>query len=164
VCHCTCSTDVLLLVDAGSDTTAIALTHVMWQLIQIPTKLAKLRHEIQPLFEATESQSKVVPSYVSLSQCTYLKACLDEALRLHPPVSAGLQRRPPLGGMMIDGVFVSEEINVSVPAYVIHRNPELFPDPDLYLPERWLAENNVGTKNSSDAQSSFIPFSAGSRG
>ncbi|KAL2679188.1 hypothetical protein Neosp_009951 [[Neocosmospora] mangrovei] len=146
--------EVGVLLDAGSDTTAIALTHVMYNLIRHPNALQRLRDELK---EALDDDNPVA-SYGQVKNLPYLRACLDESLRLLPPVSFGLNRKTGPGGLTIDGQWIDEGITVGVPAYTAHRNPELFPDPERYYPERWLEEMHK------DVKTSFIPFSAGARG
>ncbi|KAH7268656.1 cytochrome P450 [Fusarium solani] len=146
--------EVGVLLDAGSDTTAIALTHVMYNLLRHPKALQRLRDELKETLDVDSP----VASYGQVKNLPYLRACLDESLRLLPPVSFGLNRKTSLGGLTIDGQWIDEGTTVGVPAYTAHRNPELFPDPERYYPERWLEEMNK------DAMTSFIPFSAGARG
>lgn len=142
-----------MAVDAGSDTTAIALTHVLYQLILHPETLQKLRKELADVTDGSD-----VPSFSSLKQCEYLRACLDESLRLLPPISNGLQRRTPAGGMHIAGNNIAGDVMVSVSAYVAHRNPMIYPEPEEYLPERWVGDSGK------ELQKHFIAFSTGSRG
>ncbi|KKY18718.1 putative benzoate 4-monooxygenase cytochrome p450 [Diplodia seriata] len=132
--------EVGVMLDAGSDTTAIALANIMFFLLKNPATFSKLREELDNALPA----DTIIPSYASVKQLPYLRACLDESLRLIPPVSMGLSRITP-----------SE---VGVPAYTAHRDPSLFPDPEEYRPERWLGDKT------SEMQAAFIPFSAGSRG
>ncbi|KAL6362875.1 hypothetical protein LRP88_04189 [Fusarium phalaenopsidis] len=146
--------EVGVLLDAGSDTTAIALTHVMYNLLRHPKALQRLRDELKETLDVDSP----VASYGQVKNLPYLRACLDESMRLLPPVSFGLNRKTSLGGLTIDGQWIDEGTTVGVPAYTAHRNPELFPDPERYYPERWLEEMNK------DAMTSFIPFSAGARG
>lgn len=141
--------------DAGSDTTAIALTHVMYHLLKTPAALSQLRQEIDA--HAVYGGHEVV-TYASVKNLPYLRGCLDESLRLLPPVSGGLHRVTPPEGLMIDGHWIPGKTIVAVPIYTAHRNPEIFKEPKEYKPERWLTEQNK------EAQASFIPFSAGARG
>ncbi len=142
------------LVNAGSDTTAIQLTNIMYQLLKNKSKLATLREELD---SALEDERTVVP-YAEVKSLPYLRACLDEALRITPPVAFGLPRRTPPQGAMIGGTWVPGDVTVCIPAYTAHRDEKWFPDPEAYQPERWLKED------SSKLQSQFISFSSGARG
>ncbi|EQB52514.1 cytochrome P450 [Colletotrichum gloeosporioides Cg-14] len=143
------------LLDAGSDTTAIALTHVMYFLLKNPDMFTRLREEID-LHAAIDTDG--VATYASVKNLPYLRACLDESLRLFPPVCTGLHRVTPPEGYEIDGHWIAGGTVVAVPIYTAHRNPAFFPEPERYAPERWLSDK------AKDAQASFMPFSAGARG
>ncbi|KAJ5369769.1 benzoate 4-monooxygenase cytochrome P450 [Penicillium cataractarum] len=143
-----------ILLDAGSDTTAIALTNVLYYLIKHPAALSKLRMEV----DGALSGGKVAP-FTKVKSLPYLKACLDESLRLSPPVPRGLERKTPPEGMKILGKQIAGGITVSVPAYIAHRDPSLFSEPDEYIPERWLGES----EEPKDMRAAFIPFTTGAR-
>lgn len=117
--------------------------------------MAILREEV-----AEVTSEETIAPYAKVKNLPYLKACLDESLRLSPPVSRGPERRTPPGGMQIAGESIPGGVAVSVPTYVVHRNPNIFPDPDEYRPERWF-EDGESAKQMRDA---FIPFSTGARG
>lgn len=140
--------------DAGSDTTAIALANVMYFLLKNPSAFVRLRKELDESLPA----GTVIPAYSSVMQLSYLRACLDESLRIIPPVSFGLSRITPPEGMNIDGHWIPGGTTVGVPAYTLHRDASIFPDPEAYRPERWLDDNTGGMN------SAFIPFSSGARG
>ncbi len=147
-------------VNAGSDTTAIQLTNVMYQLLKNPSKLATLRKELDAALkdQGQDQDQPVVVPYAEVKALPYLRACLDEALRITPPVAFGLPRRTPPRGAMIGGTWVPGDVTVCIPAYTAHRDEKWFPDPEAYQPERWLKED------SAKLQSQFIAFSAGARG
>jgi cytochrome P450 len=141
-------------VNAGSDTTAIALTHALYYLLKNPDKLYKLREELDTCL----GDDNTIPAYAAVKNVAYLRACLDESLRLSPPVSFGLERKTPSEGTSISGKWIAGDTLVSVPAYLAHRDPSIFPDPEKYMPERWI------TEESRTVQKYFIPFSTGARG
>lgn len=126
----------------------------MYCLLKTPTALARLREELDSALYDDED----IATYASVKNLPYLHACLDESMRLFPPVSFGLNRLTPPDGLMIDGHWIPGNTIVAVPAYTAHRNPRLFPEPERYEPERWLKDGNK------EAQASYIPFSAGARG
>lgn len=77
-----------------------------------------------------------------------------------PPVATDLVRHTPPEGTKIDGQMVPGDTAVSISAYTAHRDPMVFPDPEAFRPERWLAKGDDRLK---DMLTSFIAFSAGSR-
>ncbi|KAB8251711.1 cytochrome P450 [Aspergillus flavus] len=142
-----------ILLDARSETTAIALTHLLYYLIKNPDCFVKLRKEVSGAIAG----DKVAP-YAKVKSLPYLKACIEESLRLSPPLPRGLERVTPAAGAYIMGEFIPGNVGVSVPAYVAHRDPDLFPEPEAFLPERWFNNENIGKM-----RDAFIPFSAGGR-
>ncbi|MCJ1309092.1 hypothetical protein MMC25_002747 [Agyrium rufum] len=158
------------LLVAGSDTSSSAMAASIFYLLHYPRSLERLAKEVRSSF----SSAAEIVSGSKLSECTYLRAVLDEAMRLSPPVLALLPRRILPGGMTIDGHHYPEGTVVGVSAYVLHRNPEYFPEPARFIPERWMVEEkadlSTGTQKtfSKDdverTRSAFCPFSIGSRG
>ncbi|GMG31422.1 unnamed protein product [Aspergillus oryzae] len=143
-----------IMMNAGSDTTGISLNNVMLLLLKNPHCLEKLREEIDGVLEDDE----VIAPYDKVKHLPYLRACLDENMRMYPPVSFHVPRRTPQEGTMIRGEFVAGNTSVGISAYVVHRNEDIFPDPDTYKPERWLGDKGR------DLQPYFVAFSAGARG
>ena len=146
--------EISIMMNAGSDTTAIAMCNAMFLLLANPECLSKLRAELDAVIEPSE----IVIPYDKVRHLPYLRACLDEALRLFPPTTFGLPRRTPKEGAPILGDFIPGETSVSISAYVAHRDPKVFPDPEKYMPERWLGGD------AKDLQAAFITFSTGARG
>lgn len=101
---------------------------------------------------------ETIAPYTKVKSLPYLKACIEESLRLSPPLPRGLERVTPPSGATIVGEFVPGNVGVSVPAYVAHRDPDLFPEPEAFSPERWFNNENTGKM-----REAFIPFSAGGR-
>ncbi|KAJ5266848.1 cytochrome P450 [Penicillium angulare] len=83
--------------------------------------------------------------------------CIEESLRLSPPLPRGLERVTPPEGAKIMGKFPGN-FGVSVPAYAAHRDPRIFPNSEAFMPERWL--NN---EKFAEMWEAFIPFNAGGR-
>ena len=153
----------------GSDTTSTALSATFHYLLHNPLTLHLLTTSIRTAFP---SPSSIVPG-PTLTSCTYLRACIDEAMRLSPPVPSLLPREVLAGGIDIDGVHVPEGTVVGVSAYALMRNEAYFPDPGRYDPGRWLLLDadsaSPGTtpekeKDLAKAQSAFCAFSIGPRG
>ena len=121
---------------------------------------AKLAKEIRSTFHSFDD----IAGGPTLFGCKYLKAFIQESLRAAPPVGAELNREVIKGGMVVDGEFVPEGVNVSVGHYCLSYNRDIFPEPLEFRPERWI----VGEKESSAesvalAESAFCAFSAGPR-
>ncbi|KAJ6140334.1 hypothetical protein N7471_006820 [Penicillium samsonianum] len=142
-----------IMMNAGSVTTAVAIANVMYQLLRNPRTLAKLREELDAILDEDE----VVADYDKVKHLPYLRACLDESLRIFPPTSHGLPRETPAEGTNILGDWVAGNTTVSMSALVAHRDESVFPNADQYIPERWLGEEGKAL------QPYLIAFSAGAR-
>jgi len=152
---------------AGSDTTSTAMAATFFYLVRNPAALTRATKEIRDKFAKVDE----IRQGPDLNSCTYLRACIDEAMRMSPSVGGLLPREVLQGGMAIMGEFVPEGTVVGTPHYAIHHNPLYYPEPFRYVPERWLVgEENVltGKETTEDeagaAQSAFCPFSIGPRG
>lgn len=148
--------EVSIMMNAGSATTAIAIANVMFQLIKNPKAMKRLVEELDGALD--DDNIEAVVSYDRVKHLPYLRACLDESLRLFPPTPHALPRETPAGGLSILDDYVPGGISVGVSALVAHRNEVVFPQAEKYIPERWLGEEG---KN---LQPYFLSFSAGARG
>ncbi|EGU77892.1 hypothetical protein FOXB_11596 [Fusarium oxysporum f. sp. conglutinans Fo5176] len=137
----------ILLLD-GSETTATFLAGVTYLLLKSPTALAKLQCEVRSSFASLDEIRGD-----SLNQLPYLRATIEEGLRLFPPVPLGLPRTCP--GAMIDGWYVPSGTEVSVDNFVMSHDAKFFPEPDEFRPERWLEGQTGNNKEASR------PFSIG---
>lgn len=151
--------EVSIMMNAGSATTAIAMTNVLFQLIKNPDIMKKVVEEIDNALEDDEEDDESgVIAYDKVKHLPYLRACLDESLRLFPPTPHGLPRETPADGTNILGDYIPGGVSVSMSAFVAHRNESMFPQADKYIPERWLGEEGKAL------QPYFLAFSAGARG
>ncbi|KAJ4294588.1 hypothetical protein N0V90_008279 [Kalmusia sp. IMI 367209] len=151
-----------LLIIAGSDTTSTAMAATFFYLTHNMATLQKLCNEIRTTFSDVE---EIVAGPI-LSSCSYLRACIDESMRMTPPVAGALPRQVLPGGMDIDGHHIPAGVDVGVPHYAIHHNADYFPRPFDYIPERWLSDpaSNPLHNNLAVAHAAFCPFSIGPRG
>jgi cytochrome P450 len=151
-----------LLIIAGSDTTSTALAASFFYLVHNELALQKVTKEVRDIFEDLED----IQAGPKLSACTYLRAVLDESMRLSPPVGGLLPREVLSGGITVDGESFPEGVVVGTPHYTIHHNPDYFPSPFTFNPERWIADSSpsVTADSIALARSAFCPFSIGPRG
>lgn len=143
------------IIDAGADTTAIALTQLIHLLIRHPVHLETLRQEVAGVM----AEDEVIAPYDTVRHLPFLRACLDEAMRIIPPTSAGLPRRTPPEGAMILGEWIPGDTSVSMTIYGAHHDPNIFPNPEEFQPHRWM-----DAEERKRMEPYFIPFSTGGRG
>lgn len=141
-------------VNAGSASTAIAINNAVFMLLKHPEVLSKLREEIDA---AAEDDEEAI-AYDKVKNLPYLRACVDESMRIMPPTSFGLPRKTPKEGCRILDDWVSGGTTVSMSSYVVHRDERVFEEPERYRPERWLGNRGK------ELQPYFVAFSAGARG
>lgn len=139
--------ELLNILLAGRDTTASLLTNVWWLLSTRPDIWQKLQAEVAELNGA-------LPTFEQLKEMKYLKALLNESLRLYPVVPLNSREALedttlPLGGGP-DGaapIFVKAGGVVSWNVYGMHRRKDYYgEDADEFRPERWLDDPTTGKK------------------
>ncbi|KAK4985025.1 hypothetical protein LTR50_006245 [Elasticomyces elasticus] len=147
------STEIGNLVFAGTDTTSTTLTYLFWRLGQSEWQ-QRLRAELAPV-----KLLDGVAAFQHLTEYKILDAVIAETLRLHPPAPASLQRETPVGGRELGGYFIPAGTVVSMQCYTTQRNPDVFPNPEIFDPARWLA-----TPERIDEMNILqMPFSRGTR-
>jgi cytochrome P450 len=149
----------LNMINAGADPFSSVLAGAIFYLVHNPTCLEKSIHEVRSTFSST---SEIING-PALNSCTYLYAVIEETLRRVAPVPSHLPRVVLEGGMDIDGHHISAGAVVGVPMYALHNNPDYFPSPFTFLPERWIESPSNSAENIALARKAFCPFSIGSR-
>jgi cytochrome P450 len=148
--------DTSLLIAAGSDGTTVTSCALIFYGLQRPYVLEKLAREIREAFGSPEDIKTP-----KLNQLPYLHACIEEALRLAPPKPGGLPRIVLPGGTHIDGHYIPAGTTVGVSHYVIHRDPNVFSNPNEFIPERWIVSDTVSEEQIALQKKSFCPFGIG---
>lgn len=146
--------DADLIVVAGSDTIAAALSCACFELAQHP----RHNHEIQHLLDLSRNKASLdgAREIASKQAHEYINAVIRETLRLHPVIASGLQRITPSEGLWIGEAFIPGGVRVQTPTYVMHRDPRFFAQPDEFIPERWTSQTDLVL----DA-SLYVPFNTG---
>ncbi len=122
------------MMNAGTRTTTAALKNTIYLLFE---RLAVLAHLGTELVEY--AGTAMIPAYDVVSSLPYLRACIEEAIRLRPASSMGLPRVIPKGRRTIAGRFIDEDVTVSVPTYTLLRNKDAFNNPEEFDPEHWIS-------------------------
>lgn len=143
-----------VLIVAGSETTATALTTATYYLCENPETLAKLTAEIRDTFGKEDDIT-----IQSTAKLSYLNAVIEEALRLGPPGPGTFPRVVPEGGRVVCGQFVPGGYSVGVHHLSVSRSPANFCEHDGFHPGRWLGDERFDSDKKTAAQ----PFSFGPR-
>ncbi|XP_051155929.1 cytochrome P450 4C1-like [Leptopilina boulardi] len=137
---------------AGHDTTGSAIN---WAIFNIGNNL-EVQKKIHEELDAVFGDSKEPATMQQISQLSYLERVLKENLRLYPSV-------PVIGRLLtedteLDGYTIPKGTNFGLLIFSVHRDPETWPDPEKFDPDRFLPEN---CRNRNPY--AYIPFSAGPR-
>jgi cytochrome P450 len=136
---------LITIVFAGHETTAVMLAWAFYLLHLNPDKLAELHREIDPLPIETEPET--------IAKLPYLEGVVNETLRLYPPVHVVHRKlaRP----MKLMGYDLPIGTVVAAGAFATHRLAAIYPEPERFLPERFI--------NKSYSPFEFLPFGGGAR-
>lgn len=94
-----------ILIIGGSETTASLLSGVTYLLLTNPEAYENLKGEVRSTFQ---SQDDI--NLISINKLSYMLACLDEGMRMYPPVANGLPRVCPKGGSTVLGEYIPEDV------------------------------------------------------
>jgi cytochrome P450 len=142
---------VMTLMFAGHDTSTSTLTFMMHELARHPDVLARLQAEQDEVLGGD------VPDIDRLErEMPYLEMVLDEVLRLYPPAWIGPRRA--VRDFEFGGYTVPEGAYVNYCSWASHRIPEVFPEPEAFIPERFERERKAALP-----RGAYVPFGGGQR-
>ena len=136
---------LLSILSAGHETTAIAMAWTLYWLHRHPEKLNRLLGDISELAPTGDPEA--------LTQIPYLDAVVNESLRIHP-VLPDLARKLSQDAELM-GCKLKAGTAVGAVAFLTHRDPEIYEDPDEWIPERFLDHKFSPFQ--------FYPFGGGNR-
>jgi cytochrome P450 len=142
---------VMTLLFAGHDTTTATVTFLLYELARHPYELERLTQELDEAFGSERPE----PAKLA-SELPRLDAALDETLRLYPAAWVGPRRS--VETFEFAGRQVPGGILVNYSSWVSHRLPEVFPDPDAFVPDRFTPEAKAALP-----KGAYVPFGGGSR-
>jgi cytochrome P450 len=147
---------------AGSDTTAISLRAIFYNLIRNPDKLAKLHAELEEVNKKRDGRERdELFTWNELRELPYLSAVINESLRTHPAAGLPLERITPPGVVQIGDFLFPGGTNIGCSAWVLHLDEQIWgPKPDCWIPERWT---DASAARKSEMKTSLFSFGAGSR-
>ncbi len=142
---------VMTLMFAGHDTSTSTLTFMMHELARHPGVVERL----------CEEQDRVLggatPDIERLErEMPYLEMVLDEVLRLYPPAWIGPRRA--VRDFEFGGHAVKRGAYVNYCSWASHRIPEVFPDPEAFIPERFARQRKAALP-----RGAYVPFGGGRR-
>ncbi|XP_004691967.2 PREDICTED: cytochrome P450 3A12-like [Condylura cristata] len=141
----------IIFIFAGYETTSSSLSFLMYALATHPDVQKKLQDEIDATFP-----NKAPPTYDTVMQMEYLDMVMNEGLRLYP--IAGRVERVCKKDVEVQGIFIPKGTVIMMPIFVLHKDPELWTEPDEFRPERF-GKNNKDNIN----PYTYMPFGNGPR-
>lgn len=142
--------EVMTLLIAGNETTAVALSWTWYLLAGHPEVEMKLHRELDEVLEGR------TPTFEDLSALPYATMVLKEAMRLYPP--AWIFSRRPIEDDEIGSYQVPEATTVLISPYVTHRNLRYWEEPEVFDPERFSPTRAQGRP-----EFCYLPFGGGPR-
>ncbi|CAI5664810.1 unnamed protein product [Oreochromis niloticus] len=136
---------------AGYETSSNTLAFTCYLLALHPERQLKVQKEVDDFYTRHES-----PDYTNVQELKYLDMVICEALRLYPP---GFRfAREVDHDCVVNGQFLPKGITVEIPAGFLHYDPEHWPEPEKFIPERFTPEAKA-----SRHPFVYLPFGAGPR-
>ncbi|KAL2751877.1 hypothetical protein ACRALDRAFT_2045118 [Sodiomyces alcalophilus JCM 7366] len=120
---------------AGTDTTAVTLTYLVWAVCRAPARVRKALLDEMAAMAGDDDDYE--PSLEDLKGAKYLNCVVDEALRLYGAAQTGLPKVVPRGGAVLAGYALDAGTTVEAQSYSLHRDERVFADPDTFEPGRW---------------------------
>ncbi|XP_051242591.1 cytochrome P450 3A40 [Dicentrarchus labrax] len=141
----------MIFIFAGYETSSSSLTFLAYNLATNPAVMKRLQQEIDSTFP-----NKAPIEYQALMQMEYLDSVINESLRLYP-IAPRLERVAK-ATVELNGIVIPKDMVVMIPTWPLHRDPDLWPEPEEFKPERFSKEN----KETIDPYT-YMPFGAGPR-
>lgn len=138
----------------GYETSGTTSTVLLYYLARHPDVQKHLQTEIDSIFE--KSNGKIDHESIRDEQTPYLTACINEALRLCPPLYR--PERICTKDWSYENIKIKRNTTIFLCNWALHRDPANFDDPDAFEPERFLPKNKDKIN-----PYAFVPFGHGQR-
>lgn len=142
--------ELMTMLLAGHDTTALALTYTWFLLAQHPEAMAELQAELDEVCGGDP------PTFEDVFQFDYTERVIQEAMRLYPPVYTLF--REPRTDVHLDGYDIPAGSALMLPQWVVHRDERWWDDPEQFDPDRFLDERMADRPDFA-----YFPFGGGPR-
>lgn len=139
---------------AGFETSSNAMSLLLYEICLNPDIQSKLRNEINTVLKAHDGKI----TYDSIKEMEYLDQVLSETLRKYPPVPLLTRKCTKTYKVPNSDLVIEKGKHVLIPIYSYHNDPEYFPEPEKFDPERFSKANKDKIR-----PFSYIPFGEGPR-
>jgi len=141
--------EVVTMLLAGHDTTALTLTYAFYLLSEHPDAERQVHAELDDVLDGP-------PTFADARELTYLDRVLQETMRLYPPVY--VMFREPVVDVKLGGYRVPEGSAIMLPQWAVHRSPRWWTEPERFDPDRWTRERRADRP-----RFAHFPFGGGPR-
>ncbi|SDI17395.1 pentalenene oxygenase [Actinokineospora alba] len=148
--HAEIRDEVIGLLGAGTETTAVGVTWALHLLTRHPQVQDRLRREVDTVLNGRS------PRFADLPTLPYTANVITEALRLHPPI--WLSTRATTAPVEVAGTRLPIGATILYSPAVVHRRADVFDRPDTFEPDRWSPGRGLTVP-----RGAFVPFGGGAR-
>jgi cytochrome P450 len=142
--------ELLTFLVGGHETTALTLTWALHLLSENPEVEQRLHDEVACLLGMRN------PTIADIANLPFTESVIKETLRMYPP--SWSTSRTALQEFEVDGYTIPRGANIVLSQWIMHHNPQFFPQPDRFDPERWLRPTSEKLP-----KLAYFPFGAGYR-
>ncbi|KAH0816563.1 hypothetical protein GEV33_006229 [Tenebrio molitor] len=139
---------------AGFETTSTTISFALFEIARNESVRNKARTEINRVLEKHAGKL----TYDAVMEMEYLDTIISETLRKYPPAPVFLRKCTKSYRVPETDVIIEAGLSVLIPAYGLHRDPEYFPDPENFDPDRFSEDNKTKIRDYT-----YIPFGDGPR-
>lgn len=143
---------------AGFETSSVTITNTMYELALNQSIQNKLREEIKNVRETNNRKNPEELTYDDINTMTYLDAVFKESLRKYPVADLLRRRSTSTYTFRNSEITIPENVLIGIPVCGIHFDPEIYPSPEVYDPERFIGDA-VKSRHSMH----YFPFGYGAR-
>ena len=141
--------EVVTMLLAGHDTTALTLTYTWYLLSEHPSARERVHEELDSVVDGR-------PTMDDVQEFEYIEWVINEAMRLYPPVYTIF--REPTENVELAGYAIEEGSALMLPQWAVHRSDRWWDDPEQFEPERWTTE-----RQQERPRFAYFPFGGGPR-
>lgn len=155
--------EVMTMVLAGHETTAMALSWAWWLLSAHPFVAERMHAEVVELLDdPSQPDGLRAPTFDDLARLPFTNAVVAETIRLYPP--AWIMGRRLLTDLSIGGWDLPSGSIVLASPWILHRDPDLWPRATSFNPDRWIDdEGRYDESAPGQRRGAWIPFGFGNR-
>ncbi|ODN04491.1 Cytochrome P450 4C1 [Orchesella cincta] len=149
--------EINTVIAAGFESTSLTVHYMLFLLALNPEHQRVCQEEIDEIFNDPVKCRNGNLTMDGVADMKYLERCCNETLRIFPIIFM-FQRKPEVAVKLDDERELPPNTTVAISPILMHNNPEYYPDPKKFQPDRFLPENNRKRH-----PYSYLPFSAGIR-